>query len=499
MRNNIIAFILFTTALLSVKAQDNERDGRLITDGAYTKKIGDELSYLLLGESSPQQGLGFTLNEDGSNLKLNGLLKRTNEVIWTLEGDFSSTNGVYFFDEENGGRKAEIGLNVFWNIKELKPFTGSTYMPDEEEVFNAKNLKIERILKEYAGKFNSLYNVLNEEYPEVVNNKIKPDSSIKLPTNKENYNKVIEILGTLFEKYNIGDYDVDEVYNFDLTSYQTKNQKFQKVYILDEQDATIAISYKLDKVYEEYVKASEHIRTKLEDELYGIEDKITDNQWSKHEMFFVGLNLSYERESFKRFTFDENLAFEKMFNDERGNRLGAEISLNWLYDAKNNYSFHKPNNLFVKGTFGIRRASNFSTFSNTTLSSESVIGEDINGMEITRSSTDSAFIGADSYETGTGTSISLDVYYFPYKEIALGAFVEVKHEYIDFKDDTGVSDIQLSPLRAGLLYNFKNTEKDKPIVTLSLFMDRTDLSKDPNGDDNDLRFGIGIGLPINLK
>ncbi|PZW39033.1 hypothetical protein LX95_02173 [Mesonia algae] len=54
-------------------------------------------------------------------------------------------------------------------------------------------------------------------------------------------------------------------------------------------------------------------------------------------------------------------------------------------------------------------------------------------------------------------------------------------------------------MRLGILFNLKNKEKDKPLVTIQTFLDRADLSLSPNGKDNDLRFGLGIGLPINLK
>ena len=107
--------------------------------------------------------------------------------------------------------------------------------------------------------------------------------------------------------------------------------------------------------------------------------------------------------------------------------------------------------------------------------------------------------GGNIYEYGLGASVNIDLYLFPSEDVPLGVFLEFAHEYIDFKDDKDIDDIQLTPLRLGLLYNLKNKEEDKPIVTVSLFMDRTDLSLSPNGSDNDLRFGLGVGIPINFR
>jgi hypothetical protein len=81
----------------------------------------------------------------------------------------------------------------------------------------------------------------------------------------------------------------------------------------------------------------------------------------------------------------------------------------------------------------------------------------------------------------------------------LGIFAEFSHRYVDFGDDSLAENLQITPLRLGLLLNLKNKEKDKPMFTLSLFMDRTDLSKTPNEPDDDMRIGLGLGIPINFK
>ena len=82
----------------------------------------------------------------------------------------------------------------------------------------------------------------------------------------------------------------------------------------------------------------------------------------------------------------------------------------------------------------------------------------------------------------------------------IGLFGRIGYENIKFNRGSSADDIEKYPMRIGVLFNLKNKEKDKPVVTIQAFLDRTDLNLDPTSDpDNDLRFGLGIGLPINIK
>jgi len=47
-------------------------------------------------------------------------------------------------------------------------------------------------------------------------------------------------------------------------------------------------------------------------------------------------------------------------------------------------------------------------------------------------------------------------------------------------------------MRLGDLFSLKNKENKKPLVTIQIFLDRTDLNLDSSGSDNDLGFGLGV-------
>ena len=144
---------------------------------------------------------------------------------------------------------------------------------------------------------------------------------------------------------------------------------------------------------------------------------------------------------------------------------------------------------------GVNRASNISVFNNSNFNLTNSIGVDNQGNSIETIRTVSGFIGNQEYEYGTGFRMGADFYYYPFS-IPIGVFGSISYEFINFSSSTKVDDIEISPMRLGILFDLKNKEKDKPAVTIQAFIDRTDLNKSPTGDNGDLRFGLGVGLPV---
>lgn len=453
----------------------NKLESKLLSSGAYSKMISEELNYLILGETSPQQGFGFTLNEDTSNLKISGLLSEWDKSLITAEADLSVSEGIYFFDEEGGSKQSKISVNFFQNL-----WINSVYIDNNEESYTAKLLMIQELLKEKAGKYNELLKILETK---------------SLPVNTKEKDNAKEELIDFFKKFQLT-YDSSKSYGFDLKDYKRKST--EKVWV-NNKYINVQTDYKLSKVYEGYREIVANIKNKLEDEIYDLERRLVKSHWTSHKLLFLGVKGFYQRESFRRFTYDPILTFTNMFSDERGDVFGGEVSLNFNYNMETRNRWWQINNFFGRVTGKLRRASNISTFKNKALAANSSLGNDVNGLPISSTNSDNAFIGENLYEYGFGTSIDVDLYAFPCENIPLGVFLEFSHEYISFDEDKGVDNIQLTPLRLGLLYNLKNKEKDKPIVSISLFMDRTDLSLSPNGNDNDLRFGLGVGIPVNFR
>lgn len=481
----LLLLLLFTINL----AAQNSDNFRLLSPKAYSSLLKEELNYLILGENSPQQGFGATLNNEKTELKLNGVLTDWNKSILTVEANFSATDGVYFFNNnEKSGKSSKIAFNYF---KQISSLTRSVYIDKAEEVKTTKSLLVQQLLFDYAGKFNSLLNILEDK-------KVADDkTSISLPINTELRDKAIEKIKELFNDYILNlNFDSNNTYSFDLKEY-TKIQKNRlnvngSVYDFD-------TKYNLAKVYKDYREAVSFINNKLENEISKLEIKTVAKQWTSHKITYWGLNGFYERENFDRFSYDATKTFSKMFSNEKGDLFGGELSLNFAYLMGTRNSKWQMDKFFVTASVGLNRSSNFSSFKNSTLSNITGIGNDVNNTSINTIGNKSAFTGSTIYDYGFGSEISLNFYLFPREEVPLGIFAEFSHRYVDFGDDSLAENLQITPLRLGLLLNLKNKEKDKPIFTLSFFVDRTDLSKTPNDPDEDMRIGLGLGIPINFK
>ncbi|WP_340156299.1 hypothetical protein, partial [uncultured Winogradskyella sp.] len=257
--------------------------------------------------------------------------------------------------------------------------------------------------------------------------------------------------------------------------------------------------YNVKKVLSAFQAKHDFILKKLQDSIHTIELNKSKTLWTTNKILFFGVSPFFERQSFNRFSYDESLAFKDMFKKERGSLYGITFSLNYSYERYKAYkSKYLPKNFFIRVLTTLNRASNFSNFKNTTLDIIGELGNDVNSNPITFENNDIAFVGDALYEFGFGSSLTLDMYYYPWST-PIGFFSIIGYNNIRFNRLSELDNIERYPMRLGLLFSLVNKEKNKPAVTVQAFIDRTDLNLSPNGNDNDLRFGIGIGLPINYN
>ncbi|EAQ48437.1 hypothetical protein MED217_13059 [Leeuwenhoekiella blandensis MED217] len=480
---------------LGVNAQNTltlEEPDRLVSAAAYNKLVSQNFSYLLLSENSPQQGISATLNDKGSNLKINGLLYNGFSGIVTMEADLASTDGVYFFDEEKGGQQAKISFNYYRSLLFLSKYNKPNYLKSASH-----RLAILEAILEAKNKHDTYYELLTDT--RIINTNFK-----ELQTEIDIANKkVIEKLKAITAKY-INDQEINGFDALPMRTVDTKELKLTQPETLLFEEATknhkiVATGYNINKLLSAYKTNELYILNKLEDDLIDLELKAAESQWTSKHNTFIGVTPFYKRESFRRFTLDPTKTFSNMFADTKGDLYGITFSINYNYERKKNYGLKLfPHRFFIKASTTAGRASNSSSFSNSTLNFTQSLGSDVNGNPIVFTKDDAAFIGDSRYEYGTSNSVKLETYYYPFN-IPIGLFGILSYEYINFSRLKDVQDKELSPMRLGVLFNLKNKEKDKPLVTIQAFLDRTDLSLSPNGRDNDLRFGLGVGLPINIR
>lgn len=510
MKNTLLfkfTFLLFTTITFG-QIEIKEYPG-LVSPEAYSKKISEDFNYLLLGENSPQQGISATLNDKKSNIKINGLLYSGNKGVISIEADLAASNGIYFFDQENGSEQGKITFNYYKPLRRWSEF----YSIND---FTKANIKLQTL--DLITEAKSDYEGLRKLVEEILGNEMKEDKVA-----------VIEKLKKLSEKYINPDDAIGfhklENREFDKSSYYIKSSvaviesETKKVEITGNEAKKVTPliiinngmdskkhleihnkdNKKITKILKDYAAKKKYILKKLEDSINKLELESVKSQWAGNHIIFLGISPNYERQSFKRFSYDNSQSFSDMFTTERGNVYGVTLSLNYsLESGEGTRNIYKPESLFLRLSSSLKRASNISNFKNSTLDISTPLGNDVNGNPIQFTNTDQAFIGDSVYEFGFGSAFTFEAYYYPFP-IPMGLFGRVGYENVKFNKGSLLDNIEKYPMRLGLLFSIKNKEKNKPVVTIQTFLDRTDLNLSPNGDDKDLRFGLGIGLPINIK
>lgn len=495
MKKLTLVLSVSSLSFFEIQAQNQlilEEPEQLVSAAAYNKMVSQNFSYLLLSENSPQQGISATVNDKGSNLKINGLLYNGAPGVVTMEADLTSTNGVYFFDEEKGGQQAKISFNYYRSLLSLSKYNKPNYLKN-----STNRLAILEAILEAKNKHDKYYDLLTD--PNITSTNF---SGLQKDIDTSHI-QINEKLRALTARY-INDQEVEGFDALLSREVDTKELKLTntETLSLEEKLKTHKITtnqYNISKLLSAYKTNENYILNKLEEELIDLELKSAESQWTSKHNTFIGITPFYKRESFRRFNLDPTQSFSNMFTDTKGDLYGITFSINYNYERKKNYGFKLfPHRFFIKASTSAGRASNISSFSNSTLNFTQSLGTDVNGNPIIFTKDDAAFIGDASYEYGTSNSFKLETYYYPFN-IPIGLFGIISYEYINFSRLKDVKDKELSPMRLGILFNLKNKEKDKPLVTIQTFLDRTDLSLSPNGRDNDLRFGLGIGLPINIK
>ena len=484
--------ILFYISILPAQDIIIENENGLVSPNAYSKKISKDFSYLLLGDNSPQQGISATLNEKKSNIKINGLLYSGNSGIISMELDLSASNGIYFFDNENGSEQGKVSINYYRKIAASSEFYRATTISKI-----SVKLEILELLSQTKSDYINLRNlIINKIDSTLIEDEDKDKAIIELIRLTQEYINIQNTLG----------YDNLEERKFDNKAYSQNSSvsiELKEILTAKQIKNNLLISnngkIKLSKLLKDYTIKRNYILKNLQEDINNLELKSAETQWSGNHIWFVGISPFYERQSLKSFSYDNSKTFSDMFSSERGNVYGVVLSLNYsLEKGEASKSKIKPENLFVRLSVSLSRASNISNFRNSTLSLTTPLGNDVNGNPVVFTNLDNAFIGDASFEYGFANSITLETYYYPFK-IPIGLFGQINYNKIRFNRESDLKDKEIYPMRIGLLFSLKNKIKNKPLITIQAFIDRTDLNLKPTKPDSDLRFGLGIGVPLNFN
>ncbi|MCC4214717.1 hypothetical protein [Leeuwenhoekiella parthenopeia] len=472
------------------------QSNKLVSSYSFNKLIFEDVSYLLLGGSAPSEGLEAAFDESKSNIALSGIVTSNDWFILSVKGDLSATDeGIYFIDEQNGSKKAKIALNFyrpFWGRRSYdSPRTSVASQRAFYTIEKAKQYKIAALLKDY---YYTTYLLEDAGIPvkHILNDELDQFCDDLLNNHKYLLDR------TLIDRDSIL-LDTSYIVAKKLKGVP-KNNAFKVT--IETKDTTVDVpiaiyddlTYDINKVislYDKTVSAMDSISEKLVLE----EHKIAQPYWNSKRLFYAGASPYYARETIKNvYKSNDTLDFAGQFTDTPGDLFGIEGQFGFFYQSKK--GFLLPRIFFTRLTVNLGRGSNLGEFENRTYNFPARILDTISsGVVSTPQSKEGNYNKkGNEYNFGFLSELGLEAYYFPFERY--GIFGQVGYSNINFDPGKG-EDAELYSMRLGLLMNLK--AKEKNFATLQLFADRSDLSKSPNGNDNNLLFGFKVGVPFNFK
>lgn len=497
-----LKFILLSVSMLfivKVYAQVDPIElnaNELVSNNAFNKLLFNDLNFLILGENTPSQGFSTELTDGSSKLSLKGLILSKSNWLLTIDGNFSVDEGVYFFDEDGGSKQASFALNLFFAGNYTRNFNSANTPSVKRTLLNRNFLVKDTIYKAYE-KFYKLQSLVS--YVKIPISVIKDSEKVIINSNKPRY-KVYEdalVLEKFIEDFNLENKSRDlsfdtnfKIINID-DSGQTQSTKKDTIVINPlnfKIGNTIVNPKKLIEAYEKSLAQINSLSTTVEN----LEIENATGKWTSKSVYYLGISPYYQRENITTFSFEEGVAFDKLFSDNTGDLYGLMASGNYFRQNKNWLGYAR-----LLGKVG--RGSNLASLNKKTYVFNTIIGN--NGGEdiiVTNEKVGYSNSRNEDYTYGVESSVMIEAY-GTYKNI--GLFGQIGYNNLNFRNNTNVKNMERYPFRAGILLNLKDETKN--IITLQVFVDRSDLSIDPTPRDisknDDWRFGFKIGLPIFVK
>ncbi|MEX0314491.1 MAG: hypothetical protein AB3N18_09965 [Allomuricauda sp.] len=475
---------------------NNQKSNNLVSPSAFNTLARRSLNFLILGESSTNQGLEFELNEERTEISASGYLNIGN-MLGTIEGDFTANDGVYFFDQSDKATKATFTFNLFGTFESRKYNVKDNL--DSQLAFIKKAIyevdSVEHYKKNYALLKKFIKSELGIDFIDV------DCGSKKIPLKYKNYCKDFEKHSELFDisSYNLGSNEKAEIVKKYAKDGENGDRKFE-IKKFDEEENEITnrhwpITITLDKKIN-YIKLIKDFE-KYESRYLALKDSL-DNQelnnvkdiWNSKKVTFGGGSIFYSREILPLFDQESTSSnFSDRFIDERGTLFGIRGQLNRLWQNSNSRF------VLLRGLIGLSRGSNFDSFTKRTFGVFQGTGQPLEGDEVNIIQSKEAYISSSPYEFGFRQDYTFEVYWKFLENI--GIFGSVGYNRTGFNSEE-VSSIERYPLRTGVLLSLISKNDKDVLLTLQLFLDRTNLNLYPSGEEGDLRFGFRVGLPVNI-
>ncbi len=465
-----------------------------VSKDAFKRLIFNDLNFLILGDDSPKQGISYEYEKDNSNLKLSAYLGKLNQSFVTVDGDFATGEGIYFFNSGKlGGSRAKVTLNWFI-LSDL--FFNNNRQFDYLITEDLTTQKYEVNEKRASSYFSNQY--AQTDY--IINLYIKYKTlSEELLKSNFPYAEVIEKnMDSLREK--LKDYNVDPVTleeTYDLKDYKNDKNAVLKGKFEDSDNSsrTTNITVKteginLSKVYQDIKILESEIDT-LDTYLMNMELEQNEDIWNSKNVFYFGISPYYERQSKEIYTsqfHENNLNYE--FNTVRRDVFGINVNYNYFRQLKTTFI----NRTFVRINLELGRSTNFEDIKLSNINITDSLGTSANKL-VTQTLEKKAYTGDLPFAYAFKKGVSLDAYLWIVENF--GVFAKLGYNSLDFQVNS--LDNSKIPFQTGIMFDVNRHDNKGKLAVIQAFIDRGDVTVAPENNKEELRFGFKIGIPVNLK
>lgn len=466
-----------------------------VTDKAFKQLIFSDLNYLILGDDSPQKGVSYEYTKDNSSLKLSGYLGGYKKSFFTVDAEFKTEEGIYFInDNDRGGSQAKLTVNyfflsdIFWNNKrsynsllKTNKSTGKEEVDEQRAgaYLSSQYAKIDYLTTVYI-KYKNLSDLLSKaNYPYSKTRKEKIESIVSK----------LESLGVIKDSLD---------YEFDFKNYQDKKYIVIKGEFKDSEDESkkedIVVKIekiKLDKVVNELKTMESEIDT-INKHLINIELEENEEVWNSKNVFYFGLSPYYERQSKEFFTSEMNEdTLNYKFNTLRRDAYGMNINYNFFRQSRKGLFVRT----FLRINMDIGRSTNYLDLKTANVFKTDSLGIGRNNEILNIVKERNAYTGELPFTYARKLGLFVDAYFWLSKNF--GVFGKLGYNDFNFGDD--LLDRKTVPFRTGIMLDISRVDKKGKLAVVQAFFDRTDITEAPNEDTEQLRFGLKIGIPVNIK
>lgn len=462
---------------------------KLLPNEAFNKMVIQDITYAILGESSPVSGVKIDITKpEGS---ISGIIRPRKDgavfINLELKGGVSNSRFSIFKGQNNFNTNFEVKPSIHI----IPKWNSAKYRKYNEPILTAKNDLIELNtgkIKDSCLVATIIYNRHLKKFPDLIENQPIPQSpSIRQTSILKNFvKKILKDDSLQFNGLTFNDI-------LDLIP-EADDTRMSDTYIDD-----------VVELHKKYSKKEEEIKS----EEISKQIKNVSEAWTKKNYFWLSISPFGRTEKINEYFTKDNEKDSHYFKSDYPFFYGIDIKFN-------HYMLWTEKVVFYYNIgFGLSHSNNLSTLKSFNYETNSPLFS--YGNKVTTKTETGTAYNHTEIKSGSLTQILGELYLLPIKSMFPGLYISSSINSSNLYNLSNVvgreNDKTLIPMEGGLVFNINSREKGKEKNLLSIstylrFEDLTDKKRESKttGDietksdflKRNRSIGIKVGIPITL-